>query len=119
MSYTALALAGIVVALAVDAGLWRTNLVRRKAFWVAYAIVLFFQLIVNGVLTGFGIVRYDPEAIIGARLCFAPVEDIAFGFAMVTVTLSTWVRLGQRGTSARATAAARRRPPTLTRRSRT
>jgi lycopene cyclase domain-containing protein len=41
-------------------------------------------------------VRYDPDAIIGWRVVHAPVEDIAFGFAMVLVTLSLWVWSGRR-----------------------
>jgi lycopene cyclase domain-containing protein len=96
MSYTVLALIGVAAAVAVDLFVLRTMLVRRKAFWAAYAIMLFFQLVTNGVLTGIPIVRYDPHAIIGWRIAYAPVEDLLFGFALVVVTLSTWVRLGAR-----------------------
>jgi hypothetical protein len=52
-----------------------------------------FQLIVNGVLTGMQIVRYNPNTIIGWRFGFAPVEDLAFGFSLITFTLSWWVWL--------------------------
>lgn len=96
MSYTWFALGGVVVAVLLDHLLLRTNLLRRRVFWVAYAIVLFFQLIVNGVLTGLPVVRYDPDAILGPRLVWAPVEDLAFGFALVLVTLSIWVWTGAR-----------------------
>ena len=96
MSYTVLALIGVAAAVAVDLFVLRAMLVRRKAFWAAYAIMLFFQLVTNGVLTGIPIVRYDPHAIIGWRIAYAPVEDLLFGFALVVVTLSTWVRLGAR-----------------------
>jgi lycopene cyclase domain-containing protein len=96
VSYTLLAVLGVVLALAVDLLVLRTRLVRRKAFWTAYAIVCFFQLIVNGVLTGVSVVRYDPDAIIGWRIVYAPAEDLLFGFAMVTVTLSLWVWWGRR-----------------------
>lgn len=95
MSYTALALLGVAAALVLDLAILRTRLVLRKAFWVAYAIVLFFQFIVNGVLTGFSIVRYAESAILGPRVFWAPIEDIAFGFAMVTSTLAVWVALGR------------------------
>ena len=97
MSYTQLALLGVAGAVLVDTVLLRTWLVRRRTYWTAYAIVLFFQLVANGILTGFDIVRYDPGAILGWRVAFAPVEDILFGYAMVTLTLSTWVWLGRRG----------------------
>jgi lycopene cyclase domain-containing protein len=113
MNYTVLALTAVLGGIVVDLGLLRTALVGRKAFWTAYAIVLGFQLLVNGVLTGVGIVRYDPDRIIGWRIAYAPVEDLLFGFAMVLVTLSTWVWLGRR---ARATAPTRRpRPGAATR----
>src|SRR5262249_12247365 len=80
----------------VDLGLLRTNLLRRKAFWTAYGIVLFFQLIVNGVLTGLPVVRYDRDTIVGWRVVNAPIEDLLFGFAMVLLTLATWVWLSAR-----------------------
>ena len=97
MSYTQLALLGVAGAVFVDTVLLRTWLVRRRTYWTAYAIVLFFQLVANGILTGFDIVRYDPGAILGWRIAFAPVEDLLFGYAMVTLTLSTWVWLGRKG----------------------
>jgi lycopene cyclase domain-containing protein len=97
VSYTQLALLGVAGAVVVDTLVLRTWLVRRRTYWTAYAIVLFFQLITNGILTGFDIVRYDPGAILGWRIAFAPVEDLLFGYAMVTLTLSTWVWLGRRG----------------------
>jgi lycopene cyclase domain-containing protein len=96
MTYTVLAVLGVLGAAAVDQLVLRTNLLRRKAFWTAYAIVLFFQVIVNGVLTGLPIVRYNPHAIIGLRFVYAPIEDVLFGFTMVLVTLASWVWLGAR-----------------------
>jgi lycopene cyclase domain-containing protein len=96
MSYTALALLGIAAALVLDLAILRTRLILRRAFWVTYAIVLCFQFALNGILTGFQIVRYDDAAILGPRLFWAPIEDIAFGFAMVTSTLAVWVALGRR-----------------------
>lgn len=113
MSYTLAALIGVIGAIALDR-LLGTDLLRRKAFWTTYAIVLFFQLIVNGLLTGLEIVRYDPDQILGPRLVFAPVEDLLFGFAMVTATLTLWVWAGRRdarrgsGPARRATGPTRR-----------
>jgi lycopene cyclase domain-containing protein len=96
VTYTQLALAGAAAAVLVDTVLLRTWLLRRRIYWTAYAIVLFFQLITNGILTGRRIVRYDPAAILGPRFAYAPVEDLLFGFALVTITLSAWVWLGRR-----------------------
>ena len=75
----------------------RTRLVRRVVFWATYPIIIVFQLLSNGILTGRRIVLYDPDAILGLRLVYAPVEDLFFGFAMVLLTLSVWVWLGRRG----------------------
>lgn len=97
MSYTQLAVLGVLGAVVMDTVVLRTWLLRRRTYWTAYAIVLFFQLVTNGILTGFDIVRYDPDAILGLRIVFAPVEDLLFGYAMVTLTLSMWVWLGRRG----------------------
>lgn len=96
MTYTWLAVAGVVVAVAVDVLVLRTTLVRRKAFWTAYAIMFGFQLVVDGLLTGLPVVRYDPDGIIGWRVLHAPVEDFLFGFALILLTLSIWVRVGVR-----------------------
>ena len=96
MSYTALAVVGVVATVLLDLAVLRTRMILRPAFWVAYAITTFFQLMVNGVLTGLAIVTYDPAAILGYRLVYAPVEDLLFGFALVTQTLSWWVFWGRR-----------------------
>lgn len=97
MTYTQLALAGVLAAAALDLALLRTALLRRTAFWTAYAIMAFFQLITNGLLTGLPIVRYDPRRIVGWRVVHAPAEDLLFGFALILTTLSLWVWLGGRG----------------------
>ena len=96
MTYTVAALLGVAGALAADLLVLRTRLVTRAVFWAAYPIVLVFQLLSNGILTGRRIVIYDPAAIIGWRIAYAPVEDLLFGFAMVLLTLSLWVALGRR-----------------------
>lgn len=97
MTYTAAALLGVAGALAVDLLVLRTRLVTRSVFWATYPIVIVFQLLSNGILTGRHIVVYDPDAIVGWRIAYAPVEDLLFGFAMVLLTLSVWVWLGRRG----------------------
>ncbi|HET8616037.1 MAG TPA: hypothetical protein VFL94_10960 [Actinomycetales bacterium] len=102
MSYTALALVAVPVAVILDQLLLRTRLTSTRCWWLAYAVIAFFQLLTNGWLTGRRIVRYDPDTIVGSgrvtfvgdgRLVFAPVEDLAFGFALVLVSCAVWVRL--------------------------
>jgi lycopene cyclase domain-containing protein len=96
MTYTTAAILGVLAAGLLDLVVLRTRLLGRRAFWTAYAIVLFFQLVVNGLLTGLEIVRYDRSAILGWRIAYAPAEDLLFGFALATSTLSLWVWLGRR-----------------------
>ncbi len=91
MTYTVAALLGVAGALALDLLVLRTRLVLRRVFWAAYPLILAFQLLFNGILTGRGVVRYDPRAITGLRVVNAPVEDLAFGFALVLATLSVWI----------------------------
>ena len=106
MSYTQLALVGVALTVVLDLYVLRTRLVTRRVFWVSYAIVVFFQLVTNGVLTGFDIVRYADDAIVGTRtavfigdgrIAFAPVEDLLFGFALVVQSMAWWVWWGRRG----------------------
>jgi lycopene cyclase domain-containing protein len=97
VTYTVAAFLGVVVAVAVDLFVLRTRLVTRVVFWATYPIVIVFQLLSNGILTGRGIVLYNPSDILGLRIVHAPVEDLFFGFAMVLLTLSIWVWLGRRG----------------------
>jgi lycopene cyclase domain-containing protein len=100
MSYTSLVLVGLAVTLVLDAVLLRTRLLLTARFWSAYAVVLVFQLLVNGVLTGRRVVTYAggaPSPFIGqGRFCFAPWQDLLFGFALVTQTLCWWVWWGAR-----------------------
>ena len=111
MTYTQLAVASVIAVVAIDLWLLRTRMVLRPVFWVSYAIVVFFQLITNGMFTGFGVVRYDGAAILGEtspevgpppmfgewRIAFAPVEDLMFGFALILLTIALWVFWGRRG----------------------
>ena len=96
MSYTQAALLGVAAAAVLDLYVLRTRLLTRKVFWTAYAIIVFFQLVTNGILTGRDIVTYDPAAITGLRIVFAPVEDLLFGFSLVVQTLSWWIWWGRR-----------------------
>ena len=114
MSYSALAVTAVVAVLVLDLAVYRTRMVTRPVFWVAYAIVISFQLLMNGVLTGLEVVTYDPDTIWGPRIAYAPVEDLLFGFAMVTLTLASWAAVNRR-----ANTASRRGLGTRTRRSRT
>ena len=96
MTYTALVEIALVASVLTDLALLRTKLVTSLGFWIAYAILTGFQLVVNGLLTGLRVVRYDPGVIIGIRIAFAPIEDLGFGFALILLTLSCWTAVERR-----------------------
>lgn len=105
ITYTVAAAIAVLVAVLVDLFLLRTALVCSRLWWTAYGIIVVFQLITNGWLTGRGIVRYGADAILGSgrimfigdgRVAFAPVEDLAFGFALVLTSCAAWVWIGAR-----------------------
>jgi lycopene cyclase domain-containing protein len=105
MTYTEAAAIGVAFAIVLDLLVLRTNLLWHKGFWASYAIIFCFQLLVNGVLTGEGLVVYSPHAILGSasphllghwRVADAPVEDLLFGFSLVVQTLAWWTWWGRR-----------------------
>jgi lycopene cyclase domain-containing protein len=104
-SYTVAATVAVLIAILADLLILRTALVRSRTWWKAYGIVVVFQLLTNGWLAGRGIVRYSDEAILGSgrivflgdgRIAYAPVEDLAFGFALVLISCAAWVWTGAR-----------------------
>ncbi len=90
--YTLASATGVVLAVLLELLVLRTGLFRDPRYWVALGIIAAFQLLVNGVLTCPPIVSYDPAEILVPRVACAPVEDLGFGFAMVTTTIALWRR---------------------------
>lgn len=104
MTYTSLAVLGVVLAVVVDRWVARTRITSTGQWWAAYAIIVFFQLLTNGWLTGRRIVQYDPGTILGDdrvvllgawRILYAPVEDLLFGFGLVLLSCVAWTWLGR------------------------
>lgn len=105
MTYTQLAVVGVIGTVVLDLAILRTRLLLRRPFWAAYVIIVAFQLLTNGILTGFSIVQYNGADIVGSesvtffgdgRIAYAPLEDLLFGFAIVVQTLAWWVWWGRR-----------------------
>jgi lycopene cyclase domain-containing protein len=91
--YTIAALAAPAAVVLLELGLLRTGLLARGRYWAALAIVLAFQVPVDGWLTkrAAPIVSYSAAATSGLRAPWnIPVEDFGFGFALVTLTLLLW-----------------------------
>ena len=78
--------------------------------WVAYAIVVFFQLLTNGVLTRLQVFRYSDSMIVGSqpdtgtppfigsgRIAYQPFEDLLMGFSLCLLACALWIYWGRRG----------------------
>ena len=94
MTYTGLAIFTLVTAVLIELMALITGILKRPQFYISYAIVVFFQLVTNGYLTGREIVLYDSDVILGLRIVFAPIEDLLFGFSLVFLTMAIWTRIG-------------------------
>lgn len=108
MEYTWASIAAVVIVVAVELAWLKTGLFTKLTFWLAYAIIVFFQVLVDGWLTKLSapIVTYNPEENTGIRFPWdIPVEDYLFGFALIALTLLLWERAGGRGGRGRAGAA--------------
>ncbi|HMT31364.1 MAG TPA: lycopene cyclase domain-containing protein [Dermatophilaceae bacterium] len=91
--YTVWSAVAVIVVVALELLWLRTGLFTRLQFWIAMAIVFFFQCLVDGWLTKLSapIVLYTEDQMLGVRAPWdIPVEDFAFGFAMVTLALLLW-----------------------------
>lgn len=111
MTYTQIGILMVAGAVLADLLVLRTRLVTRRGFWVAYAIVLFFQLLTNGVLTALHVFRYADAVIVGSqpasdgpppffgegRIVFQPFEDLLMGFSLCLLAMALWVFWGRRG----------------------
>jgi lycopene cyclase domain-containing protein len=97
MIYSDIAIAAFSVSVMIDLFIFKNSMLTRAAFWTSYAIILPFQLLTNWWLTSRNIVMYNLDAIIGFRICAAPLEDLLFGFALVLSVMGMWEFWGRRG----------------------
>jgi lycopene cyclase domain-containing protein len=99
LGYTLPAVLAVLLVCALELFVLRTGLFRRPAYWVSMAIVLGFQIPVDGWLTKLSapIVIYNESHTSGMRFPFdIPVEDFLFGWALVTAVLLLWERQRRR-----------------------
>lgn len=95
LGYTVPAVAALLLVIWWELAVLRTGLFRRPAYWISMAIVVFFQVLVDGWLTKLSapIVLYNEEHSSGIRFPWdIPIEDFFFGWAMVTAVLLLWER---------------------------
>lgn len=97
--YTTTTVLAVLAVAALEVFWLRTGIFRQAQYWLAMALVFFFQILVDGWLTKLSapIVIYAPDEFSGIRFPFSiPIEDFGFGWAMVTLTIMVWVWLGRR-----------------------
>jgi lycopene cyclase domain-containing protein len=99
MTYSQIAVTAAIIAIIIDLTVSSQPLLKRRAFWASYAIILPFQLLTNWWLTSRNVVMYSPDAIWGLRIASAPAEDLLFGFALILGVMGIWEYLGRRGIS--------------------
>lgn len=96
--YTAVAIAAVLAVAGLELAWLRTGLFRSRSYWVALVIVFAFQALVDGWLTkrSAPIVIYNAHEFSGIRFPWdIPVEDFAYGWALVTLTMLRWERAGR------------------------
>jgi lycopene cyclase domain-containing protein len=105
--YPTLALVALVVVVTLELRVLRSGLFREPAYWVSMTICLAFMIPVDGWLTKHSapIVLYRPEDTSGLYPIWdIPLEEYAYAFALLTLVMLAWDRLGRLGTLAPARA---------------
>ena len=98
LGYTVPAVVSALSVGALELAVLHTGLFRRPAYWLSMLIVIGFQILTDGWLTkrSAPIVVYDDRHTSGIRFPFdIPIEDFAYGFALVTLTMLLWDRAGR------------------------
>ncbi|MGH9165143.1 MAG: lycopene cyclase domain-containing protein [Acidimicrobiales bacterium] len=91
-------LAAVVVVL-IELRVARTGIFRMPAYWIAMAVVVAFQIPVDGWMTKLSdpIVIYNPEVLSGWRWPLdIPTEEFVYAWAMLTLVIVGWERAGRR-----------------------
>ncbi len=99
LEYTVGTLLAMLVVVLAELVWARTGIFAKAQYWLALAIMFFFQVLVDGWLTKLSdpIVLYAPQQFAGVRFPFdIPVEDFGFGFALVTGVIIAWKLAGRR-----------------------
>lgn len=93
--YTLLVIIGIMAVIILD-NLLKTFVLRKKLFWIYWALVVLIMLIVNGYLTWRPIVIYNESAMLGFRIFTIPIEDFFFGFSLLGMNIIIWEYFGKK-----------------------
>lgn len=100
--YPALAVTAAVAVVLLELIFLRSGLFREPAYWISMAICYAFMIPVDGWLTKHSapIVIYRPADTSGIEPIWdIPLEEYAYAFALLTLVMLTWDRLGARATA--------------------
>jgi lycopene cyclase domain-containing protein len=101
--YPTLAVTAAVVVVLLELRVFRSGLFRERAYWISMGICYAFMIPVDGWLTKHSapIVIYRPEDTSGIRPIWdIPLEEYAYAFALLTLVMLTWDRLGEHAVAA-------------------
>ncbi|MCX5711615.1 MAG: lycopene cyclase domain-containing protein [Candidatus Omnitrophica bacterium] len=93
--YTFLTIISVLAAILLN-NILKIGLLRNKLFYLFLLIIIGFKFLVNGFLTGKGIVLYNPKYFLSIRAGSIPLEDFLFGFSMVLLTIIFWEHFKRR-----------------------
>jgi lycopene cyclase domain-containing protein len=97
--YPVMAIVAAAAVVALELGVLRTGLLRRRSYWISMIIVFAFMVPVDGWLTKLSapVVIYDPGDVSGWRPVWDILgEEFAYAFAMVTLVMLCWEWSGAR-----------------------
>lgn len=100
--YPTLAVTAAVVVIVLELRFLRSGIFREPAYWISMAICYAFMIPVDGWLTkqSAPIVLYRSEDTSGIYPIWdIPLEEYAYAFALLTLVMLTWDRLGRRETA--------------------
>ncbi len=110
--YPTLAVAAALAVLVLELRVLRSGLLRQPAYWLSMAIVYAFMIPVDGWLTKLSapIVLYREQDTSGVRPVWdIPLEEFAYAFALLTLVMLVWDRVGLKDAVAVAPAPVERR----------
>lgn len=94
MEYTVVSIASAVCVVVLDRALG-IGLLATSRYWKYLGFMCVCLIVTNGYLTARPIVSYSDGSVLGVRIITMPVEDVLFGFSLVTATVVIWERLSQ------------------------
>ena len=96
--YTIASIVAVVAVVVVELAWLRTGIFVTATYWVAFGIVLFFQVLVDGWLTKLSapIVVYREPDTSGLRPVWDILaEEFLYAFALLTLVIMVWDRAGR------------------------